>query len=234
LKDKISDNITGILGTLIFHLVLLIIFLSLKLGDVKRKHKEFMVIDFQEQEYDVEEIIRERIEELAETQQQLPAQMRRNIAVNAARELDEEISTEKYLEQLKEELGIEDLNPDFGSDPDNADYPVMQEEEEKTDESATSDYTGPTNITYYLENRRDIKLPVPVYKCEGGGDVRIDITVDREGRVINAAVAPSVKNVSSCLRDVALRYAYRARFNIDLDAPAKQKGYIIYSFVPQY
>jgi len=105
-----------------------------------------MVIDFQEQEYDVEEIIRERIEELAETQQQLPAQMRRNIAVNAARELDEEISTEKYLEQLKEELGIEDLNPDFGSDPDNADYPVMQEEEEKTDESATSDYSGPTNI----------------------------------------------------------------------------------------
>ncbi|MBN2348253.1 MAG: energy transducer TonB [Bacteroidales bacterium] len=228
-----KNNITGVLGTIVFHLALLVAFLSFKLDEVKKKHKEFMVIDFQEQEFDVQEAIQKKIQELAEIVP-LPDQTRKNIAVNAARQIEDEISTEKYLEQLKEELGIKELNQQLDRDIEDEEFPTMEEKKPKPSDKKEKTYSGPTNITYFLENRSDRNLPVPVYKCEGGGEVTIEIIVDQKGRVVNAEISKSSTTASYCLQQVALNYAQKSVFNIDLNAPLKQKGTITYIFIPQY
>ena len=54
-----SDNINGILGTIIFHLILVLFFLLVKVGDVRRKQMEYFPIEFEEELIDIEEIIKE-------------------------------------------------------------------------------------------------------------------------------------------------------------------------------
>ena len=73
-------------------------------------------------------------------------------------------------------------------------------------------------------------LAVPAYKCEGGGEVVVEITVNRAGDVTNARV---VEGGDECMRSSALGSARRSRFNIDDSAPARQQGTITYIFIPQ-
>ena len=76
----------------------------------------------------------------------------------------------------------------------------------------------------------DRYLAVPAYKCEGGGEVVVEITVNRAGDVTNARV---VEGGDECMRSSALGSARRSRFNIDDSAPARQQGTITYIFIPQ-
>ena len=47
----LKENINGIIGTIIFHLLALIVFLVFKLDKVKDKHIDQMVIEFSKEEY---------------------------------------------------------------------------------------------------------------------------------------------------------------------------------------
>ena len=82
--------------------------------------------------------------------------------------------------------------------------------------------TDPVRTSRYLE--------VPAYLCEGGGDVVVEITVNRAGEVVNARVQ---SGGDECMRESALRAARVSRFNIDQSAPARQQGTITYIFIPQ-
>jgi len=73
-------------------------------------------------------------------------------------------------------------------------------------------------------------LNIPAYRCEGGGDVVVEITVNRAGEVVNARVQ---SGGDECMRESALRAARVSRFNIDQSAPARQQGTITYIFIPQ-
>ena len=42
-------------------------------------------------------------------------------------------------------------------------------------------YQGPSVISYTLEGRKAMNLPVPAYKCMGGGDVSVSVIVNRKG-----------------------------------------------------
>ena len=73
-------------------------------------------------------------------------------------------------------------------------------------------------------------LIVPAYLCEGGGEVTVDVTIDRSGKVVAARVAAGG---DECMRETALRAARASLFNIDQAAPARQTGTISYIFIPQ-
>lgn len=74
-------------------------------------------------------------------------------------------------------------------------------------------------------------LAVPAYKCEGGGEVVVEITVNRCGR---RDERPVVEGGDECMRSSALGSARRSRFNIDDSAPWRaSKGTITYIFIPQ-
>ena len=87
-----------------------------------------------------------------------------------------------------------------------------------------------TLISYYLVGREAVaELPNPVYTCEQSGKVVINITVDDQGRVIEASYNKASSNTTNgCLIDNAIYYARKARFN--KDSKNKQLGTITYLY----
>lgn len=214
---------------------MVLFFIIVKIGDVKKKHIEYFPIDFEEELQDIEELIREIENEPVEIEQ-LEEEVRKNIAVNIANRINDKISTEKYIEQLKEELGIENLEQYLDNELPDKDIITYDEEADnknKEEEDNEKEYSGPTNVTYYLENRSRRYLPVPVYTCKGGGLVVINIVVDQRGKVINTSVSGDSETKDRCLMETALKYAARTSFNMDYNADPRQTGYIMYQFIPQ-
>ena len=103
----------------------------------------------------------------------------------------------------------------------------------KSDKSKKETYTGPAVISYSLDGRKAMSLPVPAYKCMGGGDVSVSIIVNRKGYVVGTKIIESVSSPDQCLRDYALRAAGRSRFTASQDAPERQAGEIVYRFLAQ-
>ena len=232
MKTLIKNNINGILGTIIFHLIALIIFLLFRIGQLEKK-KEVFLIDFAQEQKDIKQVIEEQQPKF-EDAGQLPAEMKRNIAVNVENKLKEEISTEKYEEELKQELGIKDLHPNLDRTISEEDLLVNNEKKEEK-KPKKNEYSGPTTVTYSLKGRWKMYLPLPIYKCEGGGKVVIEIIVNQQGEVISADFSNSGSETSDpCLVEAAKLAAYQTYFNADINSEQRQKGYISYQFISQY
>jgi len=93
-----------------------------------------------------------------------------------------------------------------------------------------------TNITYYLKNRIEgiIGINNPVYVCQGGGTVVVNISVNRFGEVLSASVNSVQTNTKDkCLQEAAKNAALTSTFNEDLASETKQDGTISYNFVGQ-
>ena len=84
----------------------------------------------------------------------------------------------------------------------------------------------------FAKGRRDVSLYMPAYQCEGGGEVTVNITVNRNGKVVSASMKESSTN-SSCINDMAILAARNSRFNVEDTGSDKQSGTITYIFVPQ-
>lgn len=94
---------------------------------------------------------------------------------------------------------------------------------------------GNVTVSYSLSEpiRHAVKMPVPAYMCEGGGDVVVDIVVNPSGEVVDCSVNDALSAKSSCLREAALSKASESLFNADSSAPARQRGTIEYQFIAQ-
>ena len=89
IKEEKRYMLTGLLGTIAFHLLLLVVFLTAKIGEVKTKHEELISIEFAEEEYkSIEEIIQE-LEPVKEEIIPLSNQTMSNIVSNVADEMNE-------------------------------------------------------------------------------------------------------------------------------------------------
>jgi outer membrane biosynthesis protein TonB len=92
--------------------------------------------------------------------------------------------------------------------------------------------TGDKGISFKLEGRGFRKLPSPKYDYQGEGRVVVDVTVDRQGKVIQAT--PGTKGsttLDAYLLKVAKEAALAASFDAKPDAPEVQKGTITYNFI---
>ncbi len=84
---------------------------------------------------------------------------------------------------------------------------------------------------YNLAGRKALSKPKEQPNCQEEGIVVVRITVDRNGKVINAI--PGVKgstNTAACLLKPAKEAALRTTWNADDKAPNNQVGTIIYKF----
>jgi TonB family protein len=90
-----------------------------------------------------------------------------------------------------------------------------------------------STIRYSLVDRTDEFLPIPIYLCEAGGKIVINITVDAQGNVIDTYVNSSSTSTNECLIESALEYAKEAKFNA---SPGKknQLGSITFNFIGKY
>ncbi len=235
MNEKRRNTLNGVLGTVVFHMIIVILFLIFKLGDVKRKHLEALQIEFLNELTRIEDLLAEQNEAPVNIQP-LDAQTAKNIAVNVADKLNQEISTEKYVEEIKEELGIDELNQQLSRDlsDDNSPQFIENETENKNEEKSEQEkYKGKTRITVDLPNRKIRKQDVPLYRCESGGVIVIQIIVDQGGNVIHAAYSDRSGSKDECLIEEAISYSYRFVFSADYSASPRQKGTITYEFVPQ-
>ncbi len=92
--------------------------------------------------------------------------------------------------------------------------------------------TGDKGISYNLQGRGFQKLPPPKYDYQGEGKVVVEVSVDRDGKVISAT--PGIKGSTTLdeyLLKVAKDAALEARFESKPDAPVVQKGTITYNFI---
>jgi len=86
-----------------------------------------------------------------------------------------------------------------------------------------------STMSYSLVNRELLNNPTPIYLCERGGKIVINIEVDSDGVVTDAkhnAAASSSNN--GCLIDHAIEYAQAAQFSAD--SKALQIGTITFFF----
>ncbi len=111
MKQFISENVNGILGTTIIHLLLFIFLLFVQIGKIREIKSEQILIEFEEEMTPIEEFItpEDYYANYNEAMNNMSVSGMRSLASNIS---DEEISTEVYEQQVMEELGIETLRPE--------------------------------------------------------------------------------------------------------------------------
>ena len=236
-SERRKENRIGLYSTIIFHLVLLIILLVYSIGASVKKESSF-ILDFTQQEK--QELIKQQ-QELKEFKDRVskeldamiaaaPTPVVRNAVVDAnaikaraerealGRSVEEALAANRRaaLEAEEDEVATED-NTDAGGD----------------EGGEAHEYSGPSVLSYDLEGRKAVKLPIPAYKGFGGGDVAVAIYVNQAGRVIKAQVIESASSKDKSLWSWAVKAAERSRFNRSDSAPDPQKGSIVYRFIAQ-
>ncbi|KQB43381.1 energy transducer TonB [Flavobacterium aquidurense] len=84
---------------------------------------------------------------------------------------------------------------------------------------------------YSLNGRKALSKPAPKYTCNEEGKVVVEVTVDQNGKTINATAGiKGTTNTARCLLDQAKIAAMNTKWDADSNAPAKQVGKIIYNF----
>jgi outer membrane biosynthesis protein TonB len=228
IEPEHRNILTGIVGTIAFHLLLLVVFLITKIGNVKNEHKEPLMIEFADQEYKtIEQIIEER-KPKQEPIEQLSNQTLSNIASNTADKMNEEISTDKYIQEVMQELGMEEINPQYDNTLPQED--VISSEKKKPEDVKTN--FGQTRITYNVPGRKGRHIERPIYRCQGGGTVVVKISVDQSGFVIQSVIKSSTAS-EECVQEMALESAQNSTFSSDYQGPKKVEGTITYIFVAQ-
>ncbi|MGD9931421.1 MAG: energy transducer TonB [Mangrovibacterium sp.] len=233
-----KDHIYGVMGTLIFHILLVSSFL---LADVNLKgelKEEPVIIDFSDVEDDLPEIPQEEQEDdnTPTREDQLSTTTRSNRAVNDAAAKDP-FFDETYRQEIEAaQKLVSDVNNQLSKEiPEIKQFEMPEETTEGVhpDSIRNTIYSGESNIHYSLENRYHLRLPVPVYLAQGGGTITVDIWVATSGKVVKAEVRPAGKIKDPMLPEYARQAALRTIFNTDQAAPSPQTGTITYTFVAQ-
>ncbi len=87
-----------------------------------------------------------------------------------------------------------------------------------------------STMHYSLVGRSHVYMPTPIYLCETGGKIVVNITVNSKGDVTNAYINSSSTSNNACLIERALEYAKEARFNTDA-SKKEQIGSITFNFI---
>jgi TonB family protein len=250
IKELYQKNIYGIMGTLIFHILLFAGLLVAELNtSVKTEKEEPVLLDLAT----VQEIKKEKPEPEPEAKVQPDKslssgqsmksmqQAESNHAVNDAatgkatkRDKFFDESYQNDIEKAKQLVA--DVNKQLSKKATNIkkyEMPEATTAGQNPDSIKNVIYSGKSNIHYYLENRYHVRLPIPVYLAKSGGEIKVDIQVDRSGKVIKAEVKTSKNTNDPMLTEYALQASERTIFNADEKAPALQKGSITYRFVAQ-
>lgn len=240
MKKLTEEDKAGLYITVIVHLTVIIVLLATSLGSAL-KHDSFL-IDFsaeqpEEQKHAAEpekedqsfdEAISERVEELING---TSGENFKNIAVDRSSALKDDRGTDADQLYKDAENLAKELNAGFEVENDENYAPIKKNEPEK--KTAQKTYSGPSVVSYSLGGRKASKLPIPAYRCYGGGMVTVIITVDPAGNVVDAKIQDETSSDDTCLRIFAIRAARMSKFSADPHAPHRQGGDIVYQFISQ-
>lgn len=244
--NRFEITFTAIMATIIIHLTVAVIFMSVKISALQREIAAEIILTFDEELPDPE---MEKALELARSDkfQGISPEEMLNIIKNIA-DKPMDIDPKEYENMVKEEMiksGLlseknfidqQKVAEEAGTEEIAATKeeikPQVTEKKEKPQEQGT--FRGPTRIFYDLAGRHHIYLPIPIYKCEGAGQITLAIVVDRSGNVLKAEPASKLSTTKDpCLIETAVEHAFKSRFNQDQSAPERQGGFLTFVFVSQ-
>ncbi|MGE0078953.1 MAG: energy transducer TonB [Bacteroidales bacterium] len=239
--DAWSDHKVGILSTIIFHLLVLIAILFSKIETRKEYYGSTIEMEFEQPKEEKDEVLQKTVLLPKDvTNPDFESEAIKNYAVDASeKDLNPGLSDEKNIDadelyneanRLKEQMqNNKQLYEEAQKSPEGI---IPNTPEKNIPEQKKNQYKGPTVASYYLEGRKAIRLPIPSYMCELGGQVVVNIEVAPDGRVVNADI-DKVNSVSDeCINDAAIDAAKRSLFTSSTGR-LKQKGSITYLFVKQ-
>ena len=231
------DQKAGLLITAIVHLAVIIVLL---LGgiDYSLQRENSFVLDFtkQEEKEELERQVELKQNALEQLESMIAAQRMevRNVTVNRSTQLKDDRNTDadqlyRDAERLARDLRdgqnrVQEDPEDLVQDPVTPSKPEPRKKET---------YSGPSVLSWSLDGRKATRLPIPAYRCVGAGQVTVIITVNNQGKVIDAKVDNGSSSGDGCLRAFATRAARMSLFNASTTAPARQMGTITYAFIAQ-
>ncbi|MEI8112194.1 MAG: hypothetical protein WCI54_01110 [Bacteroidia bacterium] len=244
IKELYQKNIYGLMGTLIFHILLVAGFLVSEISlNVKIDKDEAILLDIavlqEKNKTQDAEVIPDQKQDLVNASKNLKRNelsSGSNLAVNDAVKKDKffDASYRKDIEEAQKM--VVDVNKQLSKKSPATKKLKMPEattEGQNPDSIKNTIYSGKSNIHYFLEKRFHIRLPIPVYLAKGGGIIQVDIQVDRTGKVIKAEARTTTNIDDPMLPTYATQAAEQTLFNSDSKAPTIQKGTITYQFVAQ-
>lgn len=237
-----NESKAGLYITVIVHLAVIIILLLTGVSSALRRDNTF-VIDFTREEAiekkkqeeaakaaeeAFDEAIARRLEQLLAGNSGAEF---RNVAVDRGALKDDRGTDADKLYEDAQRLAQE-LKSGFSADEPDDDYASISRKDDK-DKAPAKAYSGPSVVSWSLDGRKASHLPIPAYRCYGGGMVTVLIKVDNAGNVVDARVQDETSSRDKCLRDFAVRAARMSKFSKDAKAPARQAGDIVYQFIAQ-
>ncbi|MCB0442531.1 MAG: energy transducer TonB [Flavobacterium sp.] len=91
--------------------------------------------------------------------------------------------------------------------------------------------TGTGNGSWGLNGRRLSSPGAVKADCNDEGTIVVEVKVNKNGGVTNAKYSPSGSNTTStCLKEAAIKSAYKYKWNNDENAPDTQIGFIVFNF----
>ena len=253
IKHTVITHKRGIMGTVIFHLVIAILLVSMGISTIETRvamEIELEVPDLEviRQYIEQQELIKETVQDARREETTLHEeveQMLRSIAVNEDIKRSRNNSSEnveRYIREIQEELQQERSGSRYSARRDEnyrSDSSRHQTEKQARERQRELDslqstlHVGESSVSYSLKNRYQTFLPIPIFKCLHGGKVVVAMVVNPKGVVLKAEIVGSESENDDNLREVAVGAALRARFNEDAKAPERQSGTITYHFVKQ-
>ena len=214
-----------------------------------KKKTELVAETFYEMDAEaIEEEEKEALEDILKSLDNLMATPATNQAYNETKtyENDKAIDEafEEQMEAIKNRTTVEDLkaaNQDndvltasnSGNDKENSStFSNINEIVNKrldSQNNANNSANKNSSVSYSLVDRMHTFLPTPIYLCEQGGRIVVNITVNHEGNVVNAYINASSSSENGCLIDHALEYAKESKFNKN-PKKASQLGTITFLF----
>ena len=234
------DHRIGIFVTVIAYLVLAICFVAGKIVIGDKQAVQGMYIDLQtlaDLESEKEKIEREI--EKKQQQENIDWEKIQNLVSNENAEQSDDAATkgqtaisDPAAEQLQREMRDNREAYEKGLAEQQAIINSKNTPTQSNTENKDTKIKGSVTVSFSLTNpiRTSRRLIIPAYRCEGGGQVDVEVVVNREGKAISADI---ISGGDKCMQETALRAARGSLFNINEAAPAKQSGTITYIFIPQ-
>ena len=235
-----AEHRVGILATVAFHLLVLVVLLACKLESSQRFYGSEIELAFEPDEPELEEVPEPERPLLPADAlvAQREVEAVRNFAVDATeRDLNAGLKDEKnidadelYREAERVKAQMEQNRELYESVPDEvANIPNTPQTDVPEAQKAVID--APTVVSYNLKGRKAIAMPKPAYMCQGGGQVVVNIMVNAAGKVIKAEIDAKGSVIEECINSEAVKAANNSLFTPS--DRASQSGSITYLFVAQ-
>ena len=241
----------AIIGTVLFHIALLLCFIFMGLTyQIPPPPEEGITINFGYQDFGSGS---EQAEQIVEEQEITPQEIVNNnpVVEDISTQDIEETPTTKLKEQLekpKEVNKIEEKKPEPvvntkalypGKKQNNSNSQGISEGQgdqgsqdgDPNSNAYTGGGTGTNGIAYQLGGRTIAEIKKPNYDSQQQGKVVVTIRVDRNGKVISATPgAKGSTTTNAYLYSKAKEAALKTTFEANTTAPEIQVGTIIYNF----